>query len=492
MKRVYILLSCLLLTLVACDDFLSKEPSKSSAQKVESLDDLDAILNYPFGDHSSNGAIDFFCTDNTGFSPDMYKAYKNNFTRSVIQQYLWETQIDEQEDAQWNACYSSIWNANLVISFADKLEGDADRKANLKAEGHALRAYKYFTLALNYCLHYTDARAGEMGLPLRKGLDFEESIARASLAETWNFIDEDIREALKITVPFEGRRWRASVASVNAFAARYYLYRGYYEKAEHCADIALQQNNELADYNTIGHFLYQSYQIKDVSQPYDLDVYYPETYNYNDKEKMNWPEQYQTEKLQEPGWKIIPSRQLLDLYDPNDLRFKLFMVDGYMNRFVVSASAGYGYQFLYGSEIYTGPSVAEMLLIKAECLARKNDVAGCMKEIETLRRARFAAADYEALPVPADKMEAVRLVLDERRREAPFALRWMDLRRLTSDDLLEPVTVKRTFYPFAGGEVDTDADPVTYELTPDSRRYARPIGLNAILQSNGQTQQNRY
>ena len=39
----YILYLLMGMLVLACDDFLSKEPTKSSAQKVETLDDLEAF-----------------------------------------------------------------------------------------------------------------------------------------------------------------------------------------------------------------------------------------------------------------------------------------------------------------------------------------------------------------------------------------------------------------------------------------------------------------
>ena len=494
-KMIWYLLSSACLLLTACDDFLSKEPAKSSSQKVETLDDLEALLKDPSTNHSTDGVVNFLCTDNAGFPLDVWGVYGDGISRSTVQQYLWDTQTDESYDAYWNKCYSAIWTANLIISSVDRMEGTPERKARIKSEACALRAYKYFMLALNYCLHYTGATAQELGLPLRQGVDFEEGLSRSTLAETYAFIEADLKEALKLDVPFENRRWRASRASVNAFAARYYLYRGNYTEAERCADVALGELDDLIDYTTIGRYLYNTYEIKcSDGQIREQEVYYPKTYKYNGKQQMDWQEQYQTETESFPEWKILPSEELLGLYRqyPEDLRFKLFMVEGYLNEFKVSEHAYYGYQVLKYSNIYTGPSVAEMYLIRAECKARKNDITGCMSDVETLRKTRFAAADYRALPVPADKKAAVQTVLDERRREAPYVLRWMDIRRLLSDELMPPVTVKRIFYPFVNGKVDVKATPIEYTLTPESRRYARPIGGDAINQSNGATKQNEY
>lgn len=495
-KTLLYLLAGLSILTVACDDFLDKKPTKSSAQKVETLNDLEAILKEPETHHIIRGSmVNFFCTDNTGFSLEMFQEYKSRFDDDILQQYTWDTKNTALKDYFWNACYAAIWNANLIINNIDRMEGDETRKKNIKAEAYALRAYKYFMLAHTYCLHFTEATAQEPGIPLRRGTDFEENQKRATLAETYARIDADLTEALKITTPFSGQRWRASRASVNAFAARYYLYRGNYTEAEKYANTALEEYDELIDYSTLGTYLYRTYQIPTTNGgTRNMEVYYPTTFLSTQKEKIEWAEQYQTESESESYYIVLPSAELLELYRqyPDDLRYKLFVVEGYMNYFGISEQAGYGYTCFGYGYVHTGPSVAEMFLIRAECKARQNDIDGCMADIETLRRTRFKREDYVALPQPADVKAAVQTVLDERRREAPFALRWMDLRRLTTDDLMDPVTVKRIFYPVVNGEADTGAQPIEYILTPDSRRYARPIIDEVINLSGGQTAQNLY
>ena len=492
----YILYLLIGMLVLACDDFLSKEPTKSSAQKVETLDDLEAILNEPSTHHLLRGAVvNFFCTDNTELPLEVFKEYKGNFYIYQVQQYLWEAAVDVRTDSYWNACYAAIWNANLIINMVDGMEGDETRKENIRAEAYAMRAYKYFMLAQTYCLHYTAATADEPGLPLRKRTDFEENLDRSTLEETYRLIDADLQEALKLTVSFADKRWRASRASVNAFAARYYLYRGNYTEAEKCANMALGEFSELVDYTTISRYLYRTYSVPTSDGQISLfPVYYPDTYKYTSKQELEWKEQYQTEIENEASYLILPSTELLNLYKeyPHDLRYELFMVEGYMDYYGVNEHAWYGYVILGSGKVYTGPSVAEMYLIRAECKARNNDISGCMSDLEIVREKRFASENYLVLPMPKNRKEAVQIVLDERRREAPFALRWMDLRRLTSDELMDPIVVKRTFWPLDGGDVNMKAGVQEYILSPESRKYARPIGSDAINLSNGQTKQNQY
>lgn len=79
-------------------------------------------------------------------------------------------------------------------------------------------------------------------------------------------------------------------------------------------------------------------------------------------------------------------------------------------------------------------TVAEMMLIKAECLARKGAGESSVALLNQLRQSRFKKADYTPLTVSPGE-DALTLVLKERRRELFFhgGLRLFDLKRLNRD-----------------------------------------------------------
>src|SRR5690606_20820324 len=116
--------------------------------------------------------------------------------------YTFETDIIEglASDALWAGEYSKIFKANLILYYLDKVSGDAARKAQLKADAHFLRAYSYWVLANYYCLPYQPGVNDQaLGLPLKKTTDYSESLVRASLKETYDFIMEDVAAAQATT-----------------------------------------------------------------------------------------------------------------------------------------------------------------------------------------------------------------------------------------------------------------------------------------------------
>jgi hypothetical protein len=141
-----------------------------------------------------------------------------------------------------------------------------------------------------------------------------------------------------------------------------------------------------------------------------------------------------------------------------------------------------------------GPSVAEMMLIKAECQARAGEYADAMKTIAPLRKARIDASVYTELTA-SSKDDAIKNVLQERRREMCFTMRWYDLKRLNANDYAaDDVTVTREFYEFnpAAGTVLMDKGVKTYTLEPNSRHYAIPIPKTEIAVGKGVIGQNVY
>ncbi|MBQ5654567.1 MAG: RagB/SusD family nutrient uptake outer membrane protein, partial [Alistipes sp.] len=181
----------------------------------------------------------------------------------------------------------------------------------------------------------------------------------------------------------------------------------------------------------------------------------------------------------------------------NDLRFRYFFVEDFsLNRGCTldPAFRWWGVMAYEMEALDAGPSVAEMMLIKAECQARAGEYADAMKTIAPLRKARIATEAYTELTA-SSKDDAIKKVLQERRRELLMSMRWYDLKRLNANDYAaDDVTVTREFYEFnpAAGTVLMDKGVKTYTLEPNSRHYAIPIPKTEIAVGKGVIEQNVY
>lgn len=157
------------------------------------------------------------------------------------------------------------------------------------------------------------------------------------------------------------------------------------------------------------------------------------------------------------------SDSLLNLLGTTDLRYSFFTAPA--SNF---SSTLYTGRFSYRENIGTyetrniGPSVPEMMLIKAEALARKGDVSGALTQINNLRKNRFTTAAYTPITATTANGALVQVIKERQREFFCKGLRWFDMRRLKNDPLFS-YTITRKF------------SGITYTLDPNSNRYVFPI-----------------
>jgi tetratricopeptide (TPR) repeat protein len=490
MKKIFISLFFVSLFLLsACEDFLSEMPTKGSNQKIEAIEQLEGLLNNPpYGEHNN---ISVFSSDDYDIPLDIYDIRPTSFSSTYLYFYTFNTTeiVGLASDTFWAELYKQIYIANLIIENADQVTGEPALKARVKAEAYFLRAYNNWVLANYYCLPYCAANLEEMGLPKRDNTDMEATLSRMTLKETYEYIESDISEALKIDVEDFTNTWRISKATVNAFLSRYYMFKGEYEKAVEAADYALSHSGaaSLVDYNTLK---------AGTSYPsYDPPLTFCETYSYVESSPtlFNWPEFYYI-RINTSSWLIL-SQNLIDLFDSSfDMRYEWFVKYANRTHGVTSPNILSYEKFAYGSFIPSGPNVPEVLLNKAECLLRQStpSLQAAMNTINLLRDNRMRPECPDIHMNFTSRDEALRKVLEERRRELPFSYRFLDIRRFAVNETpWDDVNITRTFYSFHEGVVDKSKTE-NYTLPVGSRRYAHPINNVEIAASRGSLKQNIY
>lgn len=499
MKLLNILLLVGLIAAVSgCKAYLEEEPTRQST--IKTADQLEALINNATqfsadgtpGNGGTNGTAGY-STDDTEIPLDAYAA--NTAGKWTIDNlYFYTFKIDEiigiSSDPVWNGEYRKIFTANLVLSNIDRVTGEPELKSELRADAHFIRAYSYWVLVNHHCLPMTDANKNEpgLGLPLKLTTDYEEPFSRSTLKETYDLILADMNEAKKtsrtdvdLTKP-----WRVSKKAVDAFLSRYYLFLGNYtESLTHTNSALASTNAVLVDFHTIVAGTQQNYTAPVAS------IINSEFYDYTAVKFLFWKEFYLPRFSYQSSQWLIPSTALRNLYDQaNDLRFKWLFLQNSNRRFSIVSHNLYRYAFFSdGRYIPTGPTVAEMLLNKAEILARQGNVADAMTTVNLLRAKRLNTPD----PLTATTQdEAIAKVLEERRRELPFSFRWYDIRRFSVNNYpADDVTVTRTFYKVNVGSVDITTTQ-TYTLPVGSKRYAVPINGVEIMASKNEITQNQY
>lgn len=509
MKRFkYIFLFVFALGFMSCEEFLSERPSKSSNIVPKTIADMETILAGIWRSDCISSHI-LFASDDVHFMPELELAKNGTYNMEYVMAGTWERQeIGKMfKDYMWMYRYQNIFRSNLVLSIIPNIVASDAELARIKAKACFRRAYSYMELLNIYTLPYSEKNLNEMGLVLNQSTSFSSSLKRATLEETYAFIEKDIQEALKIDISLtnkfgQGSRVRVTKAAANALAARFYLIKHDYANAKKYAQASLDDYgvSNIMNYNQA-----LSYHTKEDKGTVEIDgekvdyvVKYPNTYSGYDFVN-NWTEDIFTGSVSSAfssGMSItnLPSRSLIDCYGADgdsekDCRWKYFFVDNFLYFKGYPVDHPYFYKTAYTDYNITVP---EVLLMVAECEARAGDYNEAIRLVNSLRVKRIEP-DGKVMLTAANKDEAIAIVLRERRRELCITARLFDLRRYNSNDYAaDDVVVKREFFAYNTSALDLTAPLKTYELKTDDRRYAVVIPEGDILAGKGELLQNTY
>jgi len=354
-----------------------------------------------------------------------------------------------EQDGNWNSAYLKILTCNTIINEVPGSEGTAQDKAQLIAEALVHRADAYLTLVNNYAKPYNAATAAtDPGVPLLTVQTVTQSLNRASVQAIYNQIISDLTQAVPSLPATQLYTALPSLPSAYGMLARCYLYMKDYTNASRYADQTLALRSTLNDLSVLTTVNTTNYPRRTVDPeillsklPYSGSVRFSPT-------------------------ALKLSDEYLALLGTTDQRYALFTTPA------ATISSTYTGRYFYkegatGETRNEGPSVPEMLLIKAEAFARAGDAASAMQWVNTLRIKRFRPANYIAMTA-SSASDALVKVIDERRREFfGLQLRWWDMRRLKDE-----APFSRTYTRLFNG--------VTYTLAPNSNRYVFPIAQTLI------------
>lgn len=364
-----------------------------------------------------------------------------------VNAYTWQPAVYTvlgESDPEWDRMYNLIYNCNVAIAETPTSTGGTDSLKNvIIAEAKVHRADAYLTLVNMYAKPYNAATAAtDDGVPLITTPTVDAKLSRAPVANVYKLIIDDLMSVAAYLPKQNLFNTLPSRAAAFAILARANLYMGNYEQAGNWADSSLAIQNTLNNLSTLTTFTYPA-RLKD-------------------------PEIILSKTAYSGSYAYMPtalrlSDSLLNLLGTNDLRYNLFTLPAsafsttlYTGRFFSKERVG---SFDTRNQ---GPSVPEMMLIKAEALARKGDISGALTKANALRQNRFTTATYTPLSASTANEALVQVIKERQREFFCRGLRWFDMRRLKNDPLFTQ-TVTRTFRG------------TTYTLEPNSNRYVFPI-----------------
>jgi hypothetical protein len=438
--------SVVLLTMTSCRKYLSRIPDQSliipsSVEDYRNLLDNDLMTQNATPGLGPLGVDDYFVSYNNwlALAPPMNTAYD------------WQEDIFEgQPSFSWDNPYQAIYYANVVLGEIGSLTVPSSKLAEYNAvRGSALfyRAFHNYNLEETFGQPYSPSTAATaVGIPLRLSENPDQADTRASVKTVFQQIVADLQQAIPL-LP-SGVQWsnrnRPCQPAAYALLARTYLTMQNYADAEANADSSLGLYDGLVDYNTVDSAKAHPFPASGNNEVlFQCSAFnYQVLYDFSAEADTN----------------------LYRSYDPNDLRRAVFF------RPAPSGDGGVCFKGNYTGQIYvfSGLATDEVFLIRAECRARRGDIAGALADLDTLMTARFRQGTF--IPFSGTTAtQALTEVLTERRKETLFReLRWADLRRLNQDPRFEVGIVR-----LLGGAKDS--------LPPLDERYTYPIPPDEIL-----------
>jgi hypothetical protein len=245
-KNIYTPIIALFLGLsfTACNKFLDELPdARTELDTPEKIQELLARA-YPDALYAD------FCetmSDNAGD--------KVNLTQSSIfntQMYSWQT---NNEYSTWDtpphyfyAAYGAVANANYALEAVENLGGGSDLNY-LKGEALVSRAYAHFMLGLFWCKPFNPATAAtDLGLPYATKAERKvfEVYRRISVKDYYDAIEKDLTEGLPLidNSKYSKPKFHFTKEAAHAFASRFYLVKGDWDKVISHANEALGANPE--------------------------------------------------------------------------------------------------------------------------------------------------------------------------------------------------------------------------------------------------------
>ena len=447
LKYIYTtLIGAVLLTVVGCRKYVEVDPVNVKILKQTS--DYQALLY-------NSGVLELSYTNPLYACDDMESddiRWQTALSVTNANIYSWAERFysETEEDADWQKFYQQLYLCNTVINGVLDSEGGTEaQKQSILASALLHRSFIFHTLVNIYAKQYdATSAATDPGIPLVMSTEFFTNLSRATVAQVYEQVESDLTKALPALNNTPDYPTNASKAGVYSMLARVHLDKRNFSEAKRYAELALSLKGTLLNLG--------------MTTTHPVRILHPENIFF--KRVSMFP------------LSVPLTASLENLFDRNDIRYTRYTAPASVFWNPNFTNRAYAKQREIYDGINNGPSVPEMMLIKAECEARENSPSAAVATLNVLRQNRFRPEHYTPLTASSSE-QALRLVVDERRRELMgTGIRWFDQRRLAKDTGLIP-TVTRIF------------KGVTITLAPNSNRYTFPIA-DKYIQLNPEITQN--
>jgi len=454
----------MLLTTASCNKFLDENPDNRA--EINTIDEVAGLLVSAYPDR--HYLFTETASDNSEDKTTKVSAEAQPFTDL----YFWQdpTGSDNNTPAEyWNACYEAIASANHALDAIEKGHY-SDKVLTYKGEALIARAYCHHMLVTLFAQAYEIGGANDgMGIPY---VDKPETVVfekyeRGTVKSVYERIEQDLTEGLKLLKPgsWEVPKYHFNPQAAHAFAARFYLFKGDYDKVIEHVNAILPENNFYDNLRQYAGNLYplsgteHMQEYTKAERPFNLLL--ANTYSTFQRSSGSGSNRYgfgEQVKNHYNGTTVfgLPFRTVLFLWTApnyNPGKFKEYF--HYTN---VAQGIGFPYIMM---PLFT---VDEALMNRAEAYIQKGDFFNAIADMNVFARSRIVNYNQTNNGLTTDKAKTftgktdtkqamLETLLDCKKRAFIWeGIRWMDILR-------NKMTVKHNHIDASGTETFTELAP---------------------------------
>ncbi|SER66964.1 RagB/SusD family nutrient uptake outer membrane protein [Pedobacter rhizosphaerae] len=374
-----------------------------------------------------------------------------------------DTYNPEDDNAEMKGIMTQLYTYNKIANeVMESTGGTDDQKKALYAEAVANRAWCYFMLVNFYGKPYNSLTAtSDLAFPIITVADVAETkFTRATVQAVYDFMIKDLTDAIPSLPKNTSIRARLGKAAAEGLLGKVLVFMGRYTDALPYLNNAIDDlptnytvalynlNVTMANAGTTGAWGYNP-----TTNPSSFQSLYPTAWLNTEN---IFCKQVNAGAFTADRSDILLTPEAAALFRPSDMRVRFFST---------KASGGAALPVTgalrrnSGTVVQIGIRLADVQLLRAECLARTGKIADAITILEAFRTTRMPAADAKVSI--NDQSALIRFIIDERTREfAINGFRWFDMRRLSTDPLFSSTIYKHKYY-------DANGKLTEYTLTPD-------------------------
>lgn len=381
------------IVLVACESRLDIVPKGEIT--LDRIEELELLLNqeYKFGTWAGSD-LGVIANTNVAVAGSIENILSNKSTYAYAALTYDET-INRPSiylnDSRYNAVYKSINNMNTIIAKAYETTGSVEKKNQVIAEAHIMRAYLHFLMVNIHAAQYDEATAANLGgIPYVSDINLGEIKSKRTVAEVYDNILLDCGdEYIDVLPDCNDDCVRADRGFANAVRATVLFQMKRYAEAIPYAKTALAIRGTIDDRSVV-------------------------------KETLSWALQHDSKNNYvymsggnyiSPGFTVL-SYETKDLIDPDDFLLK-YEANGWNEPMAAIMGGMPGSIIYYNSAVRQnvyGIRTEQIYYLLGEALIRTGEIDNGLAEIDKVREKRIE--NYKpfagSVSTEAEAMELVR------------------------------------------------------------------------------------